>query len=146
MIPAKKIIVQPVQSSLNTSMNSNYLGSSMNQSNMIPANIMDPNLMNMMMGRAQAMPMYFPKVLINNSNNKPVNFRTEACKNYHSPAGCTHGDNCHFIHDFTYEGRPIPNLAEWRRQNEIRNKNLESMRNMQMGIPSYYPPGGGPTF
>ena len=79
----------------------------------IPGNLMDPNYMNMMMmSQPPTMPMYFPKILLNNSNTKPINYRTEACKNFHSAAGCTHGDACHFIHDFTYEGRPIPNMAE----------------------------------
>mmetsp|Transcript_7270 Transcript_7270/g.10744 ORF Transcript_7270/g.10744 Transcript_7270/m.10744 type:complete len:254 (-) Transcript_7270:26-787(-) len=106
--------------------------------------MMDPQYFNMMMmGRAsQNMPFYFPKVLINNTTNKPINYRTEACRNFHSPAGCTHGDNCHFIHDFKYEGRPIPNMAEWRRTNEIRLKNLEAMKNAQLGMATYYPPAG----
>lgn len=55
-------------------------------------------------------PNVYPKVLINNWNNKPMKYRTEPCRNFHSLAGCTHGDNCHFIHDFEYAGRPIPNL------------------------------------
>lgn len=111
----------------------------------MPGNVMDPNYLNMMMmSQTPSMPMYFPKMLLNNSNTKPVNYRTEACKNFHSAAGCTHGDACHFIHDFTYEGRPIPNMAEWRRNNSIRTKNMETMKSMQIGFPSYYPPASEP--
>ena len=110
---------------------------------LMPSNMMDPSYINMMMGQ-QTMPLYFPKMLLNNNNTKPINYRTEACKNFHSAAGCTHGDACHFIHDFTYEGRPIPNMAEWRRNNNVRMKNIEAMKNMQMGIPTYYPPPSEP--
>jgi Zinc finger C-x8-C-x5-C-x3-H type (and similar) len=111
----------------------------------MPGNLMDPNYMNMMMmSQPPTIPMYFPKMLLNNNNTKPINYRTEACKNFHSAAGCTHGDACHFIHDFTYEGRPIPNMAEWRRSNSIRMKNIEAMKSAQMGMPSYYPPASEP--
>ena len=111
----------------------------------LPGNVMDPNYLNMMMmSQNSSMPMYFPKMLLNNSNTKPVNYRTEACKNFHSAAGCTHGDACHFIHDFAFEGRPIPNMAEWRRNNSIRTKNIETMKSMQIGFPSYYPPESQP--
>ena len=111
----------------------------------MPGNVMDPNYLNlMMMAQTPAMPMYFPKLLLNNSNTKPINYRTEACKNFHSAASCTHGDACHFIHDFNFEGRPIPNMAEWRKNNSIRSKNMESMKGIQMGYPSYYPPASEP--
>ena len=85
------------------------------------------------MWMAPRMPMYNQNLLMN-SNTKPINFRTEACKNFHSPAGCTHGDNCHFIHDLDYDGRPIPNMAEWRKSNPTRLRNLEIMKSMQMGL------------
>jgi hypothetical protein len=107
---------------------------------MMPGQIMDPGYMNMMMN--PSMPIYLPKLM--NPNNRPINYRTEACKNFHSAAGCTHGDACHFIHDFTYEGRPIPNMADWRKNNSIRNKNIESMKHAQMGYPMYYPPATEP--
>jgi hypothetical protein len=103
--------------------------------------IMDPNFMGMITPNIQ-MPMYMPKLM--NPNSRPVNFRTEACKNFHSAAGCTHGDACHFIHDFTYEGRPIPNMAEWRKTNKIRMQNMDAMKNMQMAYPMYYPPATEP--
>lgn len=108
----------------------------------MPGNIMDPSYVSMMMTPSMPMPMYLPKII--NTNTRPINYRTEACKNFHSAAGCTHGDACHFIHDFDFEGRPIPNMAEWRKNNQTRNKNIETMKNMQMGFPMYYPPSTEP--
>ena len=70
---------------------------------------------------------------LSNPTAKPINFRTEACKHFHSSSGCTHSANCHFIHDYDHEGKPIPNMADWRRTNPTRLKNLEEMRRAQMG-------------
>ena len=137
-IPSQKII-QPLKSD---GMQQTPVMMPMNP---LPSNIMDPNYLNlMMMSQSSSMPLYFPRVMLNNSNTKPINYRTEACKNFHSAASCTHGDACHFIHDFNFEGRPIPNMAEWRKNNSIRSKNMESMKGIQMGYPSYYPPASEP--
>ena len=37
-------------------------------------------------------------------------YKTKPCRNYHSPTGCTRGDNCFFIHDEEYKGREIQNF------------------------------------
>ena len=136
IIPASKMMIQPKaeipsSSSINMSMGMPIIQQPM----------MDPNFMGMMTPNIQ-MPMYMPKLM--NPNSRPVNYRTEACKNFHSATGCTHGDACHFIHDFTYEGRPIPNMAEWRKSNRIRVQNMDAMKNMQMAYPMYYPPATEP--
>jgi hypothetical protein len=86
-------------------------------------------------------PMFFqPRVPLNSKTDKPMNYRTVPCRNFHSPAGCERGDNCHFIHDFGSEGRPISNINDWKRSNEIRQKNLKTMQGL--GQASYYPPAG----
>lgn len=88
-------------------------------------------------------PLFFqPRVPINTKTNKPMNYRTVPCRNFHSPAGCERGDNCHFIHDFGFEGRPIANLNDWKRSNEIRQKNLKAMQDLNVGFAAYYPPAG----
>ena len=87
-------------------------------------------------------PMMLPRVFVNQRNSRPPNYRTEPCRNFHSPAGCTHGDNCHFIHDFDYPGVPIPDLDKWRRSNETRMKNIKAMQSMNYGMATYYPPPG----
>ncbi|CAG9327901.1 unnamed protein product [Blepharisma stoltei] len=130
-IPAKKATPQIDQ---NQKPNvSNYIPVQMPSAGMDSSNLSNWNA-------KPILPSYFPKALISGNINKPINYQTEACRNFHSPAGCAHGDNCHFIHDWTYEGRPIPNLEEWRRTNSIRLKNLEKMREMQIGAAAYYPP------
>lgn len=86
-----------------------------------------------------AMPMGFPA--------KPVKYRTEPCRNFHSSNGCTYGDNCHFIHDFNYAGKPIPDLDAWRKSNDTRRQNINAMRYPNMGVggmPGYYPPAPEP--
>ncbi|CAD8065614.1 unnamed protein product [Paramecium sonneborni] len=35
-------------------------------------------------------------------------YKTKHCHNYHSPIGCTRGDNCNFIHDSCFPGRSAP--------------------------------------
>lgn len=134
VIPANKVMVQAKNESQSIP--------SMNMSMpMINGGIMDPAYLSMMTP-SMPMPIYMPKLM--NPNSRPVNYRTEACKNFHSAAGCTHGDACHFIHDYTFEGRPIPNMAEWRKSNKIRMQNMEAMKSMQMGYPMYYPPASEP--
>eukprot|EP00358_Blepharisma_japonicum_P003700 CAMPEP_0202954518 /NCGR_PEP_ID=MMETSP1395-20130829/50871_1 /ASSEMBLY_ACC=CAM_ASM_000871 /TAXON_ID=5961 /ORGANISM="Blepharisma japonicum, Strain Stock R1072" /LENGTH=326 /DNA_ID=CAMNT_0049670083 /DNA_START=846 /DNA_END=1823 /DNA_ORIENTATION=+ len=68
------------------------------------------------------------RVLFNPITKKPQNYRTVPCKKYHSSEGCERGDNCHFIHDFQYQGRPIPNFQEWKNSNPVRQKNLQSQQ------------------
>mmetsp|Transcript_1594 Transcript_1594/g.3411 ORF Transcript_1594/g.3411 Transcript_1594/m.3411 type:complete len:456 (-) Transcript_1594:100-1467(-) len=88
-------------------------------------------------------PLFFqPRVPINTRTNKPMNYRTVPCRNFHSPAGCERGDNCHFIHDFGFEGKPISNINDWKKSNEIRQKNLKAMQNLSLGFAAYYPPAG----
>jgi len=47
------------------------------------------------------------KINMNFNTNKIF---TKPCRNYHGPNGCIRGDNCHFIHDSTFQGREIPNF------------------------------------
>jgi hypothetical protein len=55
-----------------------------------------------------------PKVQFDPLTKKPTNYRTLPCLKYHSSEGCIRGDNCHFIHDFEFAGKPIPNFREWK--------------------------------
>lgn len=68
------------------------------------------------------------KVKFDPITKKPQNYRTLPCLKFHSTEGCIRGDNCHFIHDFDFAGRPIPNFREWRQG-----------RDASQG-PSYRPP------
>lgn len=47
---------------------------------------------------------------IDKEYNRPLNYRTKPCKNFHSPSGCNRGDRCHFIHDTDYPGVDVPNF------------------------------------
>ena len=85
------------------------------------------------------------KVLYNPITKKPQNYRTVPCRRFHSGDGCERGDNCHFIHDFKFQGRPIPNFQDWKNNNAIRQRNLYAMNNYSMGMASYYPPAGPET-
>ena len=105
--------------------------------------MMDPMAMyGMMYQNPGQYSMMLPRVFVNQRNSRPPNYRTEPCRNFHSPTGCTHGDNCHFIHDFDYPGVPIPDLDKWRRSNETRIKNIKAMQsmNINLGMATYYPP------
>lgn len=74
------------------------------------------------MNRAQ--PMYQPamlnqfppqnkkQIIFNPITKKPQNYKTMPCKKFHSGEGCDRGEACHFIHDFNFQGRPIPNFQE----------------------------------
>ena len=53
------------------------------------------------------------RVIIEPGGDKPINFRTVPCRNFHSSEGCTRGDNCHFVHDFDHIGTTIGNIPEW---------------------------------
>lgn len=132
IIPIKKTQKEENTNKLNHSHPLNYIPTQ------LPTNLIDPSMS--IFNTNPNLPSYFPKTLISGNINKPVNYQTEACRNFHSQTGCSHGDNCHFIHDFAFEGRPIPNLEEWRRTNPNRITNLKKMREMQMGAASYYPP------
>ncbi|CAD8153911.1 unnamed protein product [Paramecium octaurelia] len=58
-------------------------------------------------------------------------YKTKHCHNFHSSIGCTRGDNCNFIHDSRYPGRPAPIL-----QNpNFLNKTLYPQSSMQSIIP-----------
>jgi hypothetical protein len=50
---------------------------------------------------------------------KPHNYKTVPCVFFHSPQGCSRGDNCHFIHDWNYNGRETPNMRKYVRNNLI---------------------------
>lgn len=43
---------------------------------------------------------------------KPHNYKTVPCVFFHSPQGCSRGENCHFIHDYNYSGRETPEYEE----------------------------------
>ncbi|CAD8159943.1 unnamed protein product [Paramecium octaurelia] len=58
-------------------------------------------------------------------------YKTKHCHNFHSPIGCTRGDNCNFIHDSRYPGRPAPILQ----QPNFLNKTLYPQPFMQLNIP-----------
>jgi hypothetical protein len=79
------------------------------------------------------------RMIYNPITKKPQNFRTVPCRRFHSPDGCERGDNCHFIHDFQYQGRPIPNFNAWK-NNNIR-KNVQTI-NSYNPVAAYYPPPG----
>ncbi|CAG9327857.1 unnamed protein product [Blepharisma stoltei] len=76
--------------------------------------------------------------LINPLTNKPPGFKTLPCRNFHSTIGCARGDNCHFIHDFQFQGRAIPNFEQWKITNEERLKNLPNSKEAMQ--PIYFPP------
>ncbi|CAD8045438.1 unnamed protein product [Paramecium primaurelia] len=58
-------------------------------------------------------------------------YKTKHCHNFHSSIGCARGDNCNFIHDSRYPGRPAPIL-----QNpNFLNKTLYPQSHMQSIIP-----------
>ena len=78
------------------------------------------------------------KILYNPVTKKPQNYRTVPCRRFHSTDGCERGDNCHFIHDFQYQGRPIPNFQAWKNNNMQKSMQMHSFPN----APGYYPPGG----
>ena len=82
------------------------------------------------------------RALYNPVTKKPQNYRTVPCRRFHSADGCERGDNCHFIHDFQFQGRPIPNFQDWKNNNVSRQRNMQGMNNYTMGVPAYYPPQG----
>ena len=45
---------------------------------------------------------------------------------YHSPLGCTRGDNCDFIHDPNYKGVATPNMEKYVRPLERLSRNAET--------------------
>ncbi|CAG9324632.1 unnamed protein product [Blepharisma stoltei] len=79
------------------------------------------------------------QVIYNPITKKPLNYKTMPCRKFHSNEGCERGDNCHFIHDFQYQGRPIPNFQEWKNSNQERLQNLMASKQDE-SAPSYYPP------
>jgi hypothetical protein len=104
-------------------------------------NSMNPlAMLNFMMPPSSQFPVYMPRAIYGRTNQKPINYRTEPCRNFHSTIGCTHGDNCHFIHDYDYPGIPIPDLEKWRRTNQTRQQNIKAMQSMSMNMATYYPP------
>ncbi|CAD8051697.1 unnamed protein product [Paramecium primaurelia] len=58
-------------------------------------------------------------------------YKTKHCHNFHSSIGCTRGDNCNFIHDSRYPGRPAPTLQ----QPNFLNKTLYPQSNMPIIVP-----------
>lgn len=83
------------------------------------------------------------QVLYNPITKKPQNYKTMPCRKFHSNEGCERGDNCHFIHDYSFQGRPIPNFQEWKNNNQERQQNLQSGFGAD-NQPSYFPPMGYP--
>ena len=75
------------------------------------------------------------RMIYNPITKKPQNFRTVPCRRFHSQDGCERGDNCHFIHDFLYQGRPLPNTHG---NNGMRRS--QPPGNYNPAMPSYYPP------
>lgn len=78
------------------------------------------------------------KILYNPVTKKPQNYRTVPCRRFHSADGCERGDNCHFIHDFQYQGRAIPNFQAWKNNNMQKSMQMHGYPTM----PGYYPPPG----
>ncbi|CAD8151296.1 unnamed protein product [Paramecium pentaurelia] len=58
-------------------------------------------------------------------------YKTKHCHNFHSSIGCTRGDNCNFIHDSRYPGRPAPTLQ----YPNFLNKTLYPQSNMAIIVP-----------
>ncbi|CAD8062122.1 unnamed protein product [Paramecium sonneborni] len=58
-------------------------------------------------------------------------YKTKNCHNFHSPLGCQRGDNCNFIHDSRYPGRPAPTLQF----PNFLNKTLYPLSNMAIIVP-----------
>ncbi|CAD8146867.1 unnamed protein product [Paramecium octaurelia] len=58
-------------------------------------------------------------------------YKTKHCHNFHSPIGCARGDNCNFIHDSRYPGRPAPVLQH----PNFLNKTLYPQSNMPVIVP-----------
>ncbi|CAD8156628.1 unnamed protein product [Paramecium pentaurelia] len=58
-------------------------------------------------------------------------YKTKHCHNFHSSIGCARGDNCNFIHDSRYPGRPAPILQS----PNFLNKTLYPQSHMQSIIP-----------
>ena len=85
------------------------------------------------------------KILYNPITKKPQNYKTVPCRRFHSTDGCERGDNCHFIHDFQFQGRPTPNFHDWKNNNTMNQKNLQTINGYPVGIPNYYPPPGPET-
>ena len=75
------------------------------------------------------------RMIYNPITKKPQNFRTVPCRRFHSQDGCERGDNCHFIHDFLYQGRPIPSTHG---NNGMRRNTTPG--NYNTAMPTYYPP------
>lgn len=81
------------------------------------------------------------RTIYNPVTKKPQNYKTVPCRGFHSQEGCERGNNCHFIHDFQYQGRPMPNFSDWK-NNPSRNRNMQSFNNYPSSGPSYFPPPG----
>jgi hypothetical protein len=82
------------------------------------------------------------RVIMDSIGDRPINFRTVPCRNFHSSEGCTRGDNCHFVHDFNYIGKPITNLSDWMSQNKVRQESLDKMNRMMQGYQEEFVPAG----
>ena len=137
----------------------NSVPPSFNPYSMNPHAIYDPSMMggqNMMgggqnmMGNGQNMMsapmdpygmMNKTRMLYNPITKKPQNYRTVPCRRFHSADGCDRGDNCHFIHDFQHQGRPIPNSHDWKNNNMMK-RNMQPQNSYNPAMPSYYPPPG----
>lgn len=98
---------------------------------MPPHPMYDPNMMQPQMDPYQLMNKQ--RMMYNPMTKKPQNYRTVPCRRFHSNDGCDRGDNCHFIHDFQFQGRPIPNFQSKRPPQQAPNYNP--------GMINYYPPG-----
>lgn len=124
-IPSNNRSMMPMQPQLGMSAQPNF------DHNIVPMSQVDPySLYNN------------PKrVLFNAVTKKPQNYRTVPCKKFHSSEGCERGDNCHFIHDFQFQGRPIANFHDWKNTNTVRQKNLQTHL-FGVGVATYYPPTG----
>ena len=60
--------------------------------------------------------------------NKPNNYKTVPCRLFHSPIGCTRGDNCHFIHDYNFAGVETPNMNKYVRPFNMLSKQKDGMK------------------
>ncbi|OMJ81332.1 hypothetical protein SteCoe_18256 [Stentor coeruleus] len=78
------------------------------------------------------------RTIYNPVTKKPQNYKTAPCRGFHSQEGCERGNDCHFIHNLQFQGRPMPSFPDWK-NNHARNR-MQSYSNYPSNGPSYFPP------
>lgn len=71
-------------------------------------------------------------------------YKTVPCRMYHSPIGCTMGDDCDFIHDPEHKGRPTPNMNRYVRPISQLSRRPESNMLNLMKFHQHNGPGPAP--